>query len=138
MTQLILDIGGESLVMPESQKNGYIVHEEPLVQSIDMISGRRIREYRGMVWTVTYQYGYLSDDDRVKFLNICRKGTTSTIDCNILIPTTDEMVTSTFMVTSYREPKFAWGRIIMEDGQAKTVPLWGDYSIELREVKPHA
>ena len=138
MTQLILDIGGESLVMPESQKNGYIVHEEPLVQSIDMISGRRIREYRGMVWAVTYQYGYLSDEDRVKFLNICRKGTTSTIDCNILIPTTDEMVTSTFMVTSYREPKFAWGRIIMEDGQAKTVPLWGDYSIELREVKPHA
>ena len=138
MTQLILDIGGESLIMPESQKNGYIVHEEPLVQSIDMISGRRIREYRGMVWTVTYQYGYLSDDDRIKFLNICRKGTTSTIDCNILIPTTDEMVTSTFMVTSYREPKFAWGRIIMEDGQAKTVPLWGDYSIELREVKPHA
>ena len=138
MTQLILDVGGESLVMPESQKNGYIVHEEPLVQSIDMISGRRIREYRGMVWTVTYQYGYLSDDDRIKFLNICRKGTTSTIDCNILIPTTDEMVTSTFMVTSYREPKFAWGRIIMEDGQAKTVPLWGDYSIELREVKPHA
>ena len=138
MTQLILDIGGGSLVMPESQKNGYIVHEEPLVQSIDMISGRRIREYRGMVWTVTYQYGYLSDDDRVKFLNICRKGTTSTIDCNILIPTTDEMVTSTFMVTSYREPKFAWGRIIMEDGKEKTVPLWGDYSIELREVKPHA
>ena len=138
MTQLILDIGGESLVMPESQKNGYTVHEEPLVQSIDMISGRRIREYRGMVWCVTYQYGYLSDDDRVKFLNICRKGTTSTIDCNILIPTTDEMVTSTFMVTSYREPKFAWGRIIMEDGQTRTVPLWGDYSIELREVKPHA
>ena len=138
MTQLILDIGGESLVMPESQKNGYIVHEEPLVQSIDMISGRRIREYRGMVWCVTYQYGYLSDEDRVKFLNICRKGTTSTIDCNILIPATNEMVTSTFMVTSYREPKFAWGRIIMEDGQAKTVPLWGDYSIELREVKPHA
>ena len=138
MTQLILDIGSESLVMPESQKNGYAVHEEPLVQSIDMISGRRIREYRGMVWTVTYQYGYLSDEDRVKFLNICRKGTTSTIDCNILIPTTDEMVTSTFMVTSYREPKFAWGRIIMEDGQEKTVPLWGDYSIELREVKPHA
>ena len=138
MTQLILDIGGESLVMPESQKNGYIVHEEPLVQSIDMISGRRIREYRGMVWTVMYQYGYLSDEDRVKFLNICRKGTTSTIDCNILIPTTDEMVTSTFMVTSYREPKFAWGRIIMEDGKEKTVPLWGDYSIELREVKPHA
>ena len=138
MTQLILDIGGESLVMPESQKNGYTVHEEPLVQSIDMISGRRIREYRGMVWTVAYQYGYLSDEDRVKFLKICRKGTTSTIDCNILIPTTDEMVTSKFMVTSYREPKFAWGRIIAEDGQAKTVPLWGDYSIELREVKPHA
>ena len=138
MTQLILDVGGESLVMPESQKNGYIVHEEPLVQSIDMISGRRIREYRGMVWTVMYQYGYLSDADRIKFLNICRKGTVSTIDCNILIPSTDEMVTSTFMVTSYREPKFAWGRIIMEDGQAKTVPLWGDYYIELREVKPHA
>lgn len=138
MTQLILDIGGESMVMPESKKNGYTVHEEPLAQSIDMISGRRIREYRGMVWTVMYQYGYLSDEDRVKFLNICRKGTTSTIDCNILIPTTDEMVTSKFMVTSYREPKFAWGRIIMEDGKEKTVPLWGDYSIELREVKPHA
>ena len=138
MTQLILDIGVESLVMPESQKNGYIVHEEPLVQSIDMISGRRIREYRGMVWTVAYQYGYLSDADRIKFLNICKKGTTSTIDCNILIPSTDEMVTSTFMVTSYREPKFAWGRIIAEDGRSKTVPLWGDYSIELREVKPHA
>ena len=138
MTQLILDIGGEALVMPESQKNGYTVHEEPLSQSIDMISGRRVREYRGMVWVVTYQYGYLSDAERIKFLNICRKGTISTIDCNILTPNTDEMVTSTFMVTSYREPKFAWGRIITEDGKEKTVPLWGDYSIELREVKPHA
>lgn len=138
MTQLILDVGGESLVMPESQKNGYTVHEEPLAQSIDMISGRRIREYRGMVWVVTYQYGYLSDAERIKFLNICRKGTISTIDCNILTPNTDEMVTSTFMVTSYREPKFAWGRIITEDGKEKTVPLWADYSIELREVNPHA
>lgn len=138
MTQLILDIGGESLIMPESQKNGYTVHETPLMQSIDMISGRRIREFRGMVWEVTYQYGYLSDENRIKFLNICRKGTISTIDCNILIPTTDEMVTSTFMVTNYREPTFAWGRTITEDGKEKTVPLWGDYSIELREVSPHA
>lgn len=138
MTQLILDVGGESLTLPESQKNGYTVHENPLMQSIDMISGRRIREFRGMVWEVTYQYGYLSDGDRVKFLNICRKGTTSTIDCSILIPNTNEIVTSTFMVTSYTEPKFAWGRIVMEDGQEKTVPLWGDYYIELREVSPHA
>ena len=137
MTQLILDVEGEYLVLPESIKNGYTVREEPLTQSVDMISGRRTREYRGMVWVVSYQYGYLNDEDRLKFLNVCRNGSMSTITCNVLIPKTNEMVTSTFLVTGYKSPKFMWSRIATEDGQEKAVPMWGDYSIELREVKPH-
>ena len=29
-----------------------------------------------------------------------------------------------------------WSRIVTENGEEKTVPMWADFSVELREVKP--
>ena len=68
MIQLILDVGGESISLPESKNGGYTVKEETLSESIQMISGRTVREYRGKVWVITHQYGYLSKSDMKNFI----------------------------------------------------------------------
>lgn len=137
MTQLILDVGGQGLAMPESQKNGYAVRNEPLYQDVPMISRRITREYRGRVWVISHQYGYLNDTDKERFLLACEAGTKGTIICSFLPPNSNELQTGAFFVTAYREPKFMWSRVVTEYGETKDVPVWGDYYVELREVKPH-
>lgn len=138
MIQLILDVEGQALALPESQKGGYDIREEPLMEDIQMISGRNTREYRGEVWVITHQTGYLSDADKDRFISACRKGQRQSILCSFLQQGASELQTSKFMVTSYRPPKFMWSRIVTEDGTEKTIPVWADYSVSLREVKPHA
>ena len=56
--QLILDVGGEAIELPESRKGGDNAYREELSQQIQMISGRLVKEVRGTVWRVSYQYGY--------------------------------------------------------------------------------
>ena len=43
MIQLILDVNGYAIPMPESKKGGYTIKEETLSESIQMISGRTVR-----------------------------------------------------------------------------------------------
>lgn len=137
MKQLILDMEENLLVLPESKKGGYTVREESLLEDVPMISGRMVREYRGKVWRITHQNGYLSEADMVKFINACEKGMSKSILCSFLVQGETEMRSSVFIVTAYTRPKFMWSRVVAADGTEKTVPLWGDYSVELREVKPH-
>lgn len=137
MTQLVLDVNGVALSLPESKKGGYSVHAEPLMENVDMISGRRTREVRGKVWVVSHQNGYLNDADMAKFIEACEKGLVQPIICGFLVQGESELKTSYFLVSSYSRPKFMWGRIVTESGEEKTVPLWGDYYVSLREVKPH-
>ncbi len=126
MTQLILD----GITLPESIKGGYILSEEPLSRSIEMISGRTVRELRGNVWVVSYQFGYFDDDLKNNVLTALKRGEKEPIVCGFLQQESGKELTySEFFVTSYTRPKFMWSN----DGK----PLWGDYRIELREVKPH-
>ena len=47
-----------------------------------------------------------------------------------VIDLTTELYTNKFIVLDYRPPKFMWS--------TAGKPLWGDYYVQIREVKPHA
>lgn len=138
MIQLILDVDGDAISMPESRNGGYTIKEETLSESIQMISGRTVREYRGKVWVASYQYGYFNDADMKRVIAACEKGMKQSITCCVLTHESSELVTSKFIVTSFERPKFMWSRIVTESGEEKHVPMWADFSVNLREVKPHA
>lgn len=138
MIQLILDVSGYAIAMPESQKGGYTIREETLSESIQMISGRTVREYRGKVWVASYQYGYFNDSDMQRVVSACEKGMKQSILCSVLTHENAYLITTNFIVTSFERPKFMWSRIVTESGEEKTVPMWADFSVSLREVKPHA
>ena len=130
MTQLILDTTGYKVQLPESQKGGYTADEQPLSRSIEMISGRTVKEVRGDVWVISYQFGYFDDELKNNVLAALKKGEKEPITCGFLPQeSSEELSYSEFFVTSYTRPKFIWSN----NGK----PLWGDYRIELREVKPH-
>lgn len=138
MIQIILDVGGDDVSLPESKNGGYTIKEETLSESLQMISGRTVREYRGKVWVASYQYGYFNDADMKRVVAACEKGMKQSITCCVLTHESSELVTSKFIVTSFERPKFMWSRIVTESGEEKPVPMWADFSVSLREVKPHA
>ena len=133
MNQLVLDVAGQGLALPESIKGTYTVQEEELSQDLVMIPGNMVKELRGNVWVITYQYGYFNTEDKDRFIAACRKGSSEPIICTFLVPESNQTLTSEFFVTNYTRPKFMWSTA--EDGTAS--PLWGDFSVELREVDPH-
>lgn len=138
MIQLILDVDGYAVVMPESKKGGYTIKEETLSESIQMISGRTVREYRGKVWVSSYQYGYFNNSDMQRVIAACEKGMQQSILCSVRTHENSDLITSNFIVTSFERPKFMWSRIVTENGEETTIPMWADFSVNLREVKPHA
>lgn len=130
MTQIILDTTGYNVQLPESQKGGYTADEQLLSRSIEMISGRTVKEVRGNVWVISYQFGYFDGEMKNNVLAALKKGEKEPITCGFLPQESSEGLSySEFFVTSYTRPKFMWSN----NGK----PLWGDYRIELREVKPH-
>lgn len=138
MTQLILDVGGANIELPESKKGGYTAIMTPLSEYVEMISGRMVAELRGNVWEVSYQYGYFDDAMKNKVLSVVEKGRTAPIQCAILTPDSlRELTYSSFFVTSFNYPKFMWSRDVDESGETRPMPLWGDFSLSLREVNPH-
>lgn len=145
MTQLILDTTGYNIVLPESVKDGYKVYKEELASEVQMISGRMVKELRGNVWHISYQYGFFDDATKNNLISACEKGKAQSITCSFLTPdSTGALTTSRFLVTTFNYPKFMWSRNVMqqqtEDGTiteiSVPVPMWGDFSVELREVKP--
>lgn len=124
MTQLILN----GMELPESRKGAYRAWREDLGVEVPMISGRLVKEVRGTVWRVAYQYGYFNDAERKRLIESCRKGRIQPIVCAFLPPDGEELISRECFVTSFTEPKFMWSN----DG----APLWGDFAVELREVKP--
>lgn len=138
MTQLILDTAEHNLSVPESIKGGYTAKREPLSEEISMISGRLVRELRGNVWMVSYQYGYFDDEMKNKVIAICEKGKKEAINCGFLPPESGgELTYSDFLVTEFSYPKFMWSRKTADgEGNYTPIPMWADFSITLREVKP--
>ena len=137
MNQLVLDTTGVNLALPESLKGGYTAQETPLTQDLIMIAGNMVKEERGLAWVVTYQYGYLNDADKDKFISACVKGSREPITCSFLIPDSNQKKWGDFFVTSFTRPKFMWSRLVPGETESTPAPLWGDFSVELREVDPH-
>lgn len=136
MTQLILDTDGYNVVLPESQKN-YLAYREDLGTEVVMTSGRLTKEVRGTVWHVTYQYGYFDDETKNNVIAACEKGKKQSITCGFLPPNSTGILTySSFLVTSFDYPKFMWSTTFPGEGDVAPTPMWADFSLELREVKP--
>ena len=129
MTQLILDTTENNFVLPETMRGAYNIREVDLGTNIEMISGRTVKEIRGRAWEISYQYGYFADMDKDIFISACKKGVGTPISCSFLVPENNSVLTSEFWVASFTRPKFMWS----SEGKA----LWGDYTVNLREVRPH-
>lgn len=146
MIQLILDTTGYNISLPESQKGGYNADLQPYSVDVEMITGRMVRELRGNVWVISYQYGYFDDKTKNNVLEAVKKGRNTPIKCGFLPPdSTKELKYSDFFVTSFTYPKFMWsrkvpGKFTDNEGQEISgnvpVPMWADFSLTLREVKP--
>ncbi len=128
MNQLII----ESIALPESKKGGYRAWRDNLGVEVEMISGRQVREIRGSVWRVAYQYGFFNDADKQRILAALEKGRRQPIDAAFLPPDSNELRTGSFFVTALNYPKFMWSRTT----NGSPAPMWADLSFELREVKP--
>lgn len=138
MTELILDVNGLAVVLPESRRGGYTIQSVPLSFDVLMISGRTVRELRGNAWQISYQYGFFDTEMKNKVLSACEKGKRTPILCGFLPQESNgELSYSDFFVTSFTRPKFMWSRITEQNGEEKEVPMWADFSVELREVRPH-
>lgn len=134
MTQLILDVGENAIAMPESIKGGYTAYEDVKTVDLEMIPGNMVKEVRGIVWRVSYQYGYFTTEMKNRVLAACKKGRVEPIICAFLPPDGTELINSEFFVTDFTPPKFMWSA---QDKSGDTVPMWADFSLELREVEPH-
>ena len=133
MTQLILDTTGANISLPESRKGGYSCYKEDLGEEVQMITGRIVRETRGSVWRIAYQYGYFDDETRKTLMEIVERGRKTPISCSFLPQENDNtLITSNFFVMGFTRPKFMWAST--RNGAPK--PMWGDFAIELREVQP--
>lgn len=133
MVQLILDTGEYNITLPESKHGGYTITKQPLSVDVEMITGRMVRELRGNVWTITYQYGYFSDYEKNRLIAAIEKGRREPINCGFLPPNSaEELLYSDFLVTDFTYPTFYWSR---EDGE-EVHPIWGNFSVSLREVRP--
>lgn len=129
MIQLILDSSGYNIELPESIKGGYKAEKRPLSVDVDMVTGRMVRELRGNVWILSYQYGYFDPQTKNAVIAACEKGRGTPINCGFLPPDSEGVLAySNFFVTGFTYPKFMWG--------SAGKPLWADFSVELREVKP--
>lgn len=139
MTQLILDAAGLAVQLPESKDGGYTAQKNTLSVDVQMISGRTVRERRGSVWVISYQYGFFDTEMKNKVIAACEKGQTGAITCGFLPQDADDgtLTYRDFFVTSFTRPKFMWSRAETQDGKEVSVPLWADFSVELREVTPH-
>lgn len=135
MIQLILDVSGSNIELPESRKGGYRAELSTLSTDVEMATGRLVRELRGNVWKISYQYGYFDNNTKDAVLAACRKGQQEPIICGFLPPDSgDELLYRPFFVTAITYPKFMWCRF---DGDEETTPVWADFAVELREVKPN-
>lgn len=138
MTQLILDTEGATVKLPESKKGGYTAQKTTMGVDVEMISGRIVREVRGSAWVISYQYGYFDTETKNKVISACEKGRKQAITCGFLPQDSEDgsLTYSRFFVTSFSRPKFMWSRTVTVNGEETDVPMWADFSVELREVSP--
>lgn len=124
MTQLIIN----GIYLPETSRNKYSCYSVLLAENIQMISGRTVKEIRGTVQAIHYEYDYMGNELCRKILAELRSGRPLTV---VYLPDdSDEMRSSKFVVESITNPTFAFSR--------RGVPYWHNLAFTLREVRPHA
>lgn len=122
--QLIL----EGIVLPESKYDKFSCWEEPLVVSVDMISGRRVQEVRGgHIWKATYSFDSMGAAKMRQVLEVLRSGGAFT--ASVLPDNADEMVTSRFVLESLTNPTYAFS----VGGKG----IFHNLSFTIREEEPH-
>ena len=125
MTQIILN---NSIYLPETSKENSRCYPAQLGTQVDMISGRRVSEIRGLVWVVEYKYDYMGNDLMRQVNTVLRSG--QSFPAAVLTDESDGLTVSTFLTESFPTPSFAFSR--------GGVPFWHNVSFTLREVRPHA
>ena len=123
MTQLILN----GIYLPETSTDRYQCHPSELSVSLDMISGRRVKELRGRVQMISYSYDDMGNDLCRQVLSVLRSG--EAFPVTYLPDGSDAMQTGTFLVESLTPPTFAFSK--------NGVGLWHNMAFTLREVRPH-
>lgn len=121
-----INLGGR-LAMPNVSFDQYSCWEDMLSVQVDMISGRRVVEERGLIWRVSVSYDYLPDSVLRPALAILRSG--APFIAFVLPDSRDTPVTSRFLVESLTQPK-----LLGFDGDK---PVWHGLSFSLREEEPH-
>ena len=124
VTQLIIN----GIELPEASGDRYQCYPFELSESIQMISGRIVKEVIGIIQKISYTYDYLPSADLRPILSALRSGNSLTV--TYLPDNADEYQTSTFLVESITNPTFAFSK--------EGVGLWHNFSFTLREVSPHA
>lgn len=123
MTQLIIN----GIYLPETSHDRYSCYPEELGTQVDMISGRRVKEIRGNVQRISYEYDRMSDSLWRQLSAVLRAGNSFSV--TYLPDDNSAMVTSVFLCDSLTSPTFAFSRY----GEA----MWHNVAFSLREVKPH-
>lgn len=125
MTQIILN---NSIYLPQTSGDKYRAYPSQLSTQVDMISGRRVLEYRGDVWMIEYEYDFMGNDLMRQVNSVLRSGQSFIV--TFLPDNSDTMISSTFLTQDFPTPSFAFGR--------GGVPYWHGIAFTLREVSPHA
>lgn len=123
LVQLILN----GIHLPETSNDKYQCWPELLSTQVDMISGRRVFEVRGVVQKISYSYDYMGNDLCRQVLSILRSG--AAFPVAYLPDDGDDLVSGVFLTESMTHPTFAFS----DDGK----PYWHNLSFVLREVTPH-
>lgn len=128
MTQMI--IGG--IYLPMSSGDRYACWEEELSTTVEMISGRVVRELRNQggrfkVWRARNSFDYLEPGVYQPLLQVLRSG--KPFSAVVLPDDGSEMVAGTFMATGLTPATFGF----RDGGEA----VWRGLAFEIREVQPH-
>lgn len=123
MTQIILN----GIALPEASGDQYSCWEEELSVQVDMISGRRVVEQRGLVWRVSWAYDYLDNDTTSRLLAVLRSG--APFVATVLPDNSLQTVTSSFLTERLTPPTF-----LFDDNGT---PCWHGLAFTLREEMPH-
>ena len=123
MTQLI--VGG--VILPQTSTDKYQCSPEELATTVDMISGRRVKEIRGTVQMISWSYDYMGDELWRELQAVLRSGTSFQVA--YLPDDGEELRTGIFLTASLTPPTFGFS----VNGKA----LWHNVAFTLREVKPH-
>ena len=122
--QLIIN----DILLPLTTRDRYQAPLEPLRTSVDMISGRRVTESRGLVRKIVWSYDYMGDAEVKEILKVLR--TEDSLLVSYIPDDGDELIVSRFKVESITPPTLAFYK--------NGVPKWHNLSFVLREVKPSA